>query len=46
MNFPVMFLGVFQDTVIDLDVIFSVEKFCGGSSGAAIHKHTQTMIYM
>ncbi len=27
-------LGEFHDTEIDLDVIFIMEKFCGGSSGA------------
>lgn len=27
-------LGEFQDTEIDLEVIFCIEKFCGGSSGA------------
>lgn len=38
-------LGEFQDTEIDLDVIFSTEKFCGGSSGAAIHKHTEMLFF-
>lgn len=29
-----MMLGEFQDTDTDLDVIFDMKKFCGGSSGA------------
>lgn len=41
-----MIFGEFQDTVIDLDVIFNIEKFCGGSSGAAIHKYTQILIFI
>lgn len=27
-------MGELQDTEIDLEVIFCIEKFCGGSSGA------------
>lgn len=38
-NFPVIMLGVFQDTEINLDVIFNMEKFCGGSSGAETHRN-------
>lgn len=43
MNFPVIMLGEFQETEIDLDVIFSMKKFCGGSSGAETHSNWQFM---
>lgn len=37
-NFPVIMLGEFQDTEINLDVMLNIEKFCGGSSGAETHR--------
>lgn len=39
-----MMLGVFQDTKIDLDVIFCTTKFCGGSSGAAGQSQNKVFI--
>lgn len=46
MNFPVIMLGELQDTEIDLDVMFNIAKFCGGSSGAAMQKHTDIIIFI
>lgn len=37
-NFPVIMLGEFQDTEINLDVVLNIEKFRGGSSGAETHR--------
>lgn len=40
-----MMLGEFQDTDINLDVIFNTEKFCGGSSGAGTHREKEHLLY-